>query len=95
MQERRLMSKLAVGLSLGVLLGAIVIPLCTLLAVLITDLGPGGYRWTTLPWGSYVPRGGLALLWGMQVGGLSGVLLTLLDSVFFSLPPKRRSPANR
>ena len=89
------MRKFANGLFLGVVFGAVLAPLCTLIAVLITDLGPGGYVWTTLPWESYLSRCGMATVWGIQTGGIIGLLLTLCDRALLPILPKRRSPASR
>jgi hypothetical protein len=71
-----------IGLAFGALLGALVAPIIVFTAFVLAAFGVVPATWPLLAGHSWLARCGLAALWGVQLGGVLGMLYGLVDTAW-------------
>ena len=72
-----------IGLMFGALLGALVAPIIVFTALILGTFGLMPESWPLLAGhSSWLARCGLAALWGVQLGGVLGMLYGLVDTAW-------------
>jgi hypothetical protein len=71
-----------IGLTFGAMLGALVAPIIVLTTLVLADFGVVPETWPLLAGHSWLARCALAALWGVQLGGVLGMLYGLVDTAW-------------
>jgi hypothetical protein len=92
MRNRRpIVAGMLIGLTFGALLGALAAPILAFAALVLSAFGAMPEPWPVVSGSSWLAWCGLAALWGVQLGGVLGMLYGLFDTAWMR---RRHWPAH-